>query len=138
MNPFYDQLRGETLMDPVPERSDWFDPPTAMLPTADRHEPPGEEPPGLTYSRFVPTEAGFAALVDTEEHVRAHLSAVADTDDDPDTRAEDVQIEHRPQGNGTLIVGVLPNAEPTAPYLQPGYDAFADVDPALLREVLGG
>lgn len=133
MNPFYDQLRGEMLMDPVPERSDWFDPPPV-----DRHEPPGEEPRGLTYSRFVPTAAGFAAVVDTEAHVRAHLSAIADTDDDPGTRSEDVQIEHRPQGDGTLIVGVLPNAEPAAPYLQPGYDAFAGVDPALLREVLGG
>lgn len=132
-NPLYDTLLGETLMDPVPERSDWFDPPTAMLPPADRHEPPGEEPPGLTYSRFVPFTAGFPALVDTEAHVRAHLSSVADADDDPDTRSEDTRVEHRPQESGTLIVGFLPNAEASAPYLQPGYDPLGGIDAATLQ-----
>lgn len=81
---------------------------------------------GLTYSRFVADDAPPWALTETEAHVRAHLSSIADTDDDPTTRAADVQITRRPAAGGVLVVGFLPGGRPTAPYLQPGYTPDAD------------
>lgn len=93
---------------------------------------------GLTYSRFVADNAPPGALHQTEAHVRAHLSAVADRDDDPDTRADDVELRHERYEAGVLIVGFLPGGRAQAPYLEPGHDPFAGVDPALVEEVLGG
>jgi hypothetical protein len=124
-NPIFDEVSGRRLF--VPDA-----PPdaTQALPVI---SPSGE---GMTYSRFVPASAGADALFETERHVRAHLSAVATTDDDPDTHADQVTVVFHPQPDGTLLVGHL-NATPTAPYLAPGHDPFAGVDPVLLREVLG-
>ena len=90
----------------------------------------------ITYTHDVPD---IDALVEEGvEHVRAHLSAVADADDDPETNADDVVIEvtrHPEQPDVMRIVGTL-DAEPVAPYLDPDYDPYANVDPVLFeREI---
>jgi hypothetical protein len=82
----------------------------------------------LTYSRWAPPDSVDA----TVEHVRAHLSSVADVDDSPDTHADDVMIEFRPAVNewgvdGYLVKGSL-DAEPDAPYLRDGFDPEQDVE----------
>ncbi|HEX8321615.1 hypothetical protein [Longimicrobium sp.] len=65
----------------------------------------------------------------TEAHVREHLASIADADDDPSTQAEDVRLTRRREEDGGLtIVGYL-DAEPNAPYLQPGYDPDAEARP---------
>jgi hypothetical protein len=92
----------------------------------------------MRYVRDVP--ADDQAAVDAERaHVIAHLSAVADADDDPDTNADDVRtwvIEHPDDPSLVRIVGEL-DAEPDAPYLKPDHDPWAGVDPELRRAVLG-
>lgn len=131
----WDDIAAEQLFEPETPTG-----PIPVVPSPDPTSTPPAAPPaqpGLVYSRFVPDVAGGDALTVTEEHVRAHLSAVADADDDPGTRAGDVHIEHRRGQGGWLIVGHL-DATPDAPYLAAGHDPFAGVDPALLREVLGG
>lgn len=83
MNPFYDALIGEMLMDPVPEQPGWFDPPTSMPPTAGRHEPDGDAQSaayrGMTAADAVPDDeiTAYAArlhdpLPDTA-HPASHL-----------------------------------------------------------------
>jgi hypothetical protein len=68
-------------------------------------------------------------LAATEGHVREHLAAIADTDDDPNTRAVDVRVTRRREDDGGLtVVGYL-DAEPDAPYLRPGYDPQAEPRP---------
>ncbi len=68
--------------------------------------------------------AGYTAeqLTATREHVRDHLAAVADPDDNPAAYLESVEIveEELPYG-GLRIIGRL-EAEPNAPYLQSDYD----------------
>ncbi|WHT21030.1 hypothetical protein N8J89_08165 [Crossiella sp. CA-258035] len=83
----------------------------------------------MRYSRFVPANAA-EALPATAEHVRAHLSSVADADDDPTAHADDVRILVKPAPGGWLVVGAL-DAEPNAPYLQPGFDPYDDVSEEL-------
>lgn len=78
----------------------------------------------ITYSRFVADGAPGEALAVTEAHVRAHLSAVADPEDDPVIWATDVRIERCNQDGGVLVVGRL-DREPHAPYLAEGYDPDA-------------
>lgn len=92
----------------------------------------------MRYVRDVPVD-DQAALDAERLHVIAHLSAVADADDDPATNADDVRVwvQRHPDDPTLLrIVGEL-DAEPNAPYLRDGFDPFADVDPALIQEVLG-
>ena len=80
----------------------------------------------MEYSRFVPTSAGELAVIDTVDHVRAHLSSIADSDDDPDTRAEDVEISYDYSNPaGVLVRGYL-DAEPNAPYLMPDFNPDDD------------
>jgi len=62
---------------------------------------------------------------EVEAHVRAHLSAVADANDDPDARADEVRISHEEEG--LLVVGEL-DAEPDAPYLRPGFTPEQDIE----------
>lgn len=62
----------------------------------------------------------------TIAHVRAHLSAMASPDDDPDHHAKDVVISRWDQNGNILITGVL-DLEPVADYLLPGYDPESDV-----------
>lgn len=64
-------------------------------------------------------------LAATEEHVRAHLSAVASSDDDPETLAENVRVRVLPHEHGVRVVGTL-DAEPVAPYLRPEFDPEDD------------
>ena len=86
----------------------------------------------MRYVRDVP--AGNDEALEAERaHVVAHLSAVADADDDPETNSDDVRIwtERHPDDPGLLrIVGEL-DAAPDAPYLRPDFDPLAGVDPDL-------
>jgi hypothetical protein len=81
----------------------------------------------MIYSRFVPLNAGERSVIDTVDHVRAHLSSVASEDDDPNTNADDVTIRYEYRDNGVMIIGEL-DAEPNAPYLQPGFDPDTDTE----------
>ena len=85
----------------------------------------------ITYTYDVPNDED--SIVAGLEHVTAHLSAIAAEDDDPETNADDVRAfpdDHPTDPSMVRIVGTL-DAEPSAPYLQPGYDPYANVDPAL-------
>jgi hypothetical protein len=82
----------------------------------------------LVYSRTISklavrdAEANGVDLIEINKaHVRAHLSSVADHDDDPTTNADDVEITVTDRGDDIHIVGKL-DAEPNAPYLREGYD----------------
>jgi len=86
----------------------------------------------MRYVRDVPRDDP-AALEAERAHVIAHLSAVADADDDPETNAGDVRInviDHPERGDLLRIVGEL-DAEPDAPYLRDEHDPWAGVDPEL-------
>lgn len=86
----------------------------------------------MRYVRDVP-QGDDAALAAERAHVIAHLSAVASADDDPDTHADDVRVwnERHPDNPALVrIMGEL-DADPDAPYLQPGHDPLAGVDPDL-------
>lgn len=88
----------------------------------------------ITYARDLPPDASDELIASVGAHVRAHLSAVADADDDPETNADDVEVRIERTDEKVRVVGEL-DAEPDAPYLQPGYDAFAGVPMELLAEV---
>ena len=70
----------------------------------------------MRHARWVPATAGPAALDETELHVRAHLSSVADGNDDPDRYATAVRVARVGGEGGTTVVGELAQ-RPTAPYL---------------------
>ena len=70
----------------------------------------------MRHSRWVPATSGPAALDETELHVRAHLSSVADAADDPDRYAAAVQVCRVGGEGGTTVVGELPRRA-AAPYL---------------------
>jgi hypothetical protein len=76
----------------------------------------------LRYSRWSPPER----VPDVESHVRAHLSAVADPADDPDTRADEVRVTRTDDADGVLVTGEL-DADADAPYLRPGFTPEADI-----------
>lgn len=88
----------------------------------------------LIYSRFVPADAGELALIDTVDHVRAHLSSVAELDDNPETRADDVRVAYKYADGGTLVTGYL-DADADAPYLRDDFDPSADGDYVFRRWV---
>jgi len=77
----------------------------------------------LYYSRVSPRDA----VPDVEAHVRAHLSAVADGNDSPTSRAGEVRLRHDDHTEGVLVTGEL-DAEPDAPYLRPGFTPEQDVE----------
>lgn len=86
----------------------------------------------MRYVRDVPAD-DYPAIDAERAHVIAHLSAVASEDDDPETSADDVQvwvIAHPDEPTLVRVVGEL-DAEPNAPYLRPGFDPLAGVDPDL-------
>lgn len=93
----------------------------------------------MRYRRDV--SADDEAAIDAEKvHVRAHLSACVDSDDDPDARGDDVKIEMlaHVDGNPNLvsIIGEI-DGEPEAPYLRKDYtpdDDGSDLPSALDRE----
>jgi len=80
----------------------------------------------LTYSRFVAAGAPDDALTVTEAHVREHLSSVATADDNPTWFAGEVEIEHRDQDGGVLVVGYLDGVVAKVPYLTEDYDPSRD------------
>ena len=71
----------------------------------------------MRHARWVPATAGTAALDETERHVRAHLSSVADGADDLDRYTAAVQVCRVDGEGGTTVVGELDRL-PTAPYLR--------------------
>lgn len=85
------------------------------------HEPAGRP---LRYRRDVPADDPDTITTETE-HVRVHLAAIADTDDDPTTHADDVTVRvvDHIDGDPALvsIIGEL-DATPDAPYLRDDYD----------------
>jgi len=64
--------------------------------------------------------------MDVESHVRAHLSSVADPDDDPATHADEVRVRRADDGDGLLLTGEL-DAKADAPYLRADFTPEADV-----------
>ena len=74
----------------------------------------------MEYERFVAREAVESGLEATIEHVKAHLSSIADEDDDPDTYGEQVRVRVDDVEGGVMVTGYL-DAEPVAPYLMPDY-----------------
>lgn len=94
----------------------------------------------LEYQRDVPADSSEEVIEAEKQHVRDHLAAIADADDDPTTHAEAVRVwmaAHPHEPNLLRIEGYL-DAEADAPYLKPGFDPFAGVDPELRKAVLGG
>lgn len=87
----------------------------------------------ITYERLVADDAAPDALRLTEAHVRAHLSAVADADDDPETNADDVRIRLVTMPGGVMVRGTL-EAEPQVAYQQPGFDPYEGVPDELRAE----
>jgi hypothetical protein len=88
----------------------------------------------MEYTRDLPEDATQDVIDGTLKHVRDHLASIADSDDDPTTRSEDVEIRVERSGGKTWIIGSL-DAEPDAPYLKPDYNSYAKVPQALLSQV---
>lgn len=88
----------------------------------------------MRYARELPPDASQDVIDATLRHVRDHLAAVADADDDPATRAGDVEVRVEREGGTIRVIGSL-DAEPTAPYLRDDYDPYEGVDPALRAQV---
>lgn len=86
----------------------------------------------IRFSRSVPPDASTDLTAAVEAEVRAHLSAVADADDDPDTNADDVRVWHETTEDEIKVHGEL-DAEPDAPYLREGYDPDADTEFEFVR-----
>lgn len=80
----------------------------------------------MRYQRELPADASAEMVGQAEEHVRAHLSAVASADDDPETNADDVVVTVQRGEGAVLVVGEL-DAEPIAPYLRDDFDPEEDV-----------
>lgn len=82
----------------------------------------------LRYRRDVPARQ---EMIDpTIEHVRDHLAAIANSDDDPRVRRDEVRISVGPHVDGdpdlVTILGEL-DAEPDAPYLRDGWTPEQDI-----------
>lgn len=73
------------------------------------------------------------ALAVEKAAVVAYLSAATTEDDNVETNADNVVVhvtDHPDDPDMVRIVGTI-NAKPVAPYLRPGYDPLAGVDPDL-------
>ena len=82
----------------------------------------------LVYTRDVP-RGDEAAITAELDHIVAHLSAVASSDDDPETNADDVVLminDHPDNPDLVRLTGTL-DAEPDAPYLKDDYDPYGEV-----------
>ncbi|MFC6090885.1 hypothetical protein [Saccharothrix lopnurensis] len=88
----------------------------------------------MRYTRDLPEDSSEDAITAAVEHVRAHLSAVAAADDDPETNADDVRVRVERQQGRIWVLGEL-DAEPDAPYLAADFDAFAGVPAELLEQL---
>jgi len=97
----------------------------------------------VNYYQFVPEDLPEKTLQETIQHVREHLSAVADEDDDPNTHAENVVITTEPYiresdgKRGTIVRGEL-DADPVAPYLHPDFKPEDDIaaNPLTVKSIL--
>lgn len=97
----------------------------------------------VAYYQFVPDEIKDEVLEQTIQHVREHLSSVADEDDDPNTHADDVVITTEPYvresdgAAGTIVRGQL-DADPVAPYLKEDFDPEDDIrdNPLSVKSIL--
>jgi hypothetical protein len=87
----------------------------------------------IVHSRLVPSGAGVEVFAATETHIRQHLSAVADPDDDPASYAALVRVTRHQRDDGVLLVGEL-DAEPQADYLADDYDPYDGVPDELRAE----
>lgn len=88
----------------------------------------------MEYSRDLPEDATQDMIDGTLRHVRDHLASIADSDDDPATRSEDVEIRVERVDGKVRVIGYL-DAEPDAPYLKSDYDPYAKVPQSLLAQV---
>jgi len=88
----------------------------------------------IPYARELPADASEELIESTKEHVRAEMSARAAADDDPTTNADDVEVTVERLPDKVRVVGTL-DAEPDAPYLQHGFNAFAGIPAELLEHV---
>lgn len=88
----------------------------------------------MEYTRDLPEDATQEQIDKTIEHVRDHLASIADSDDDPTTRAEDVEVVVVRVEGKIQVAGTL-DAEPDAPYLKADYDPYAKVPQGLLGQV---
>lgn len=88
----------------------------------------------MEYTRDLPEDATQDQIDGTLKHVRDHLASIADSDDDPTTRSEDVEIRVERVDGKIRIIGYL-DAEPDAPYLKGDYDPYEGVPQGLLAQV---
>lgn len=99
----------------------------------------------VSYYQFVPEDCSEDILKLTIQHVREHLSSVADEDDDPETNADDVVITTEPYvresdgKNGIIVRGTL-DADPIAPYLRPDFNPEDDIrnNPLTVKSISEG
>lgn len=75
----------------------------------------------IRFSRSIPRNANEELRTTVERHIRQHISAVADPNDDPNTYADKVDIWQERDGDNTKICGRL-NRHPSAPYLRDDFD----------------
>lgn len=89
----------------------------------------------LEYQRDVPADSPDEVIELEKEHVREHLAAIADSDDDPTTHADQVHVwvERHPDSDDLLRIKGTLDADADAPYLKSDYQPFKDIDPELLR-----
>jgi hypothetical protein len=87
----------------------------------------------IEYQRDLPLDSPDEVIEAEREHVRVHLAAIADADDDPGTHADAVRTwtAHHPDDRTLLRIEGQLDAEPVAPYLDPSYDPLAGLDPEL-------
>jgi hypothetical protein len=86
----------------------------------------------MEYTRDIHVNASYEDKEATIQHVRDHLAAIADSDDDPTTRREDVEVELVADGDVLHVRGFL-DAEPDAPYLKEDFEPFKNVNPELMK-----
>jgi hypothetical protein len=86
------------------------------------------------YLRDIPRDSPDEVYARTKEHVRDSLAAIADADDDPSTRRDDVEVwlEQHPDDPALVRVVGRIDAPARAPYLAADYEPFADVNDDLL------
>jgi hypothetical protein len=90
----------------------------------------------IEYQRDIPADTPEDLIEREREHVRAHLAAIADADDDPTTLADAVRVwtARHPDDPTMLRIEAALDAEPNAPYLDPAYDPLAGLDPELYEQ----
>lgn len=88
----------------------------------------------IRYIRDAPLNTPDEVLDQVAAHVRAHLSAVASADDDPEVFADYVQITQEIIPYQCVRISGVLDAEPDASYLRDGYDPYEGVPDELRAE----